>query len=527
MDTLTDNFSDSGPDQEAQRAKRRAAVEDVLLTHPGAREVVVVQHGGKNLIAFVVPDNRYVDEVLGRAAADSKIVGKWRKIFDLSQFSQQASSASVGFNTMGWDSSYTRGAIPLNEMHEWVQNTVGDILRLKPKTVCEIGCGTGMLVMGVAPHCERYVAVDQSPAVLGRLREQLQTVPEVAKRVDVVESQAARLDLFSQDTFDTVVLSSVVQFFPSFDYLTKVLENAVNIVRPGGYVYVGDVRSLPLFQAFASSVELFQAADELTSHELRDRIRRRVEREPELVISPAYFLSLPRRIPKISRVDIRPLRGLADNEMTRFRYEAILHVGHDGAAAFNGEFLDWTQNKWSLDEIRSVLRKHANHPIGIKGIKNSRIENDLAAIEILDGSDAGYKAGALRQKVVQKAIEGLHPQSLFDLEKEDLGFAVFLSWTACRHDGSFDAFFIPEELLQGKSLPAIGWPEPDASAFAHLANAPGQARIRSELISQLVVHCRQNLGEALAPNEISLVDMLPRAADGEVARQDLLKARST
>ncbi|MFZ0303462.1 MAG: methyltransferase [Terracidiphilus sp.] len=527
MDTLTDNFSDPGPNKEAQQANRLAAVEDVLHTHPGVRETAVIQADGKNVIAFVVPDNEYVDEVLGREAADSKIVGKWRKIFDLSQFSRQATSASVGFNTMGWDSSYTRGAISDDQMHEWVENTVGDILRLKPKSVCEIGCGTGMLVMGVAPHCERYVAVDQSPAVLGRLREQLRTVPEVAKRVEVVERQAARLDLFSENTFDTVVLSSVVQFFPSVDYLTKVLENAIGIVRPGGYVYIGDVRSLPLLQAFASSVELFQAADDLRAEELRNRIRRRVEREPELVLSPAYFLSLRRRNPKISRVDIRPLRGRADNEMTRFRYEAILHIGHDSPEVFNGEFLDWTEHKWGLDEIRSILRQHPDRSIGIKCIANGRIEKDIAAMKILDAADAGYAAGALRQQIEQTVDEGIHPQAFFDLDKEDLGFAVFLSWTACRHDGSYDAFFIPRESLHGIALPAIGWSEPDASEFAHLANAPGQAKIRNELISQLAAHCRQNLPEGLAPSEIALVDMLPRTADGEGAGYELLKSRLT
>ena len=68
------------------------------------------------------------------------------------------------------------------------------------------------------------------------------------------------MDRFSENSFDMLVLSSVVQFFPNVDYLSKVLENAINIARPGGHVYVGDVRSLPLFRLFASSVELFQSA---------------------------------------------------------------------------------------------------------------------------------------------------------------------------------------------------------------------------------------------------------------------------
>jgi ubiquinone/menaquinone biosynthesis C-methylase UbiE len=448
-----------------------------------------------------------MDEVLGRAAAGAALVGKWRKTFDLSQLNKQASAAPVGFNTEGWNSSYTRGPIPLHDMSEWVENTVGDILRLSPKTVCEIGCGTGMLVMRIAPHCERYVAVDQSPAVLERLREQLRKVPKVAERVEVVESQAAQLTSFSQNTFDTVVLSSVVQFFPNVGYLTKVLENAINLVKPGGHVYVGDVRSLPLFPVFASSVELFQAADELTSADLRDRIRRRMDREPELVISPAYFLALARRIPKVSRVDIRPLRGRADTEMTRFRYEAILHIGPDSAPALGGEFLDAAERKVTLDEIRAALRLSGGS-MGIKNIRNARIEKDLVAMAILDTADETQSASDLRRRLEQIACEGIHPQALFDLENEELGFAVFLSWAACRTDGTFDAFFILKQNLQGSVLPVIEWPSPDASAFLHHANAPGQAKMRNDLTELLMELCRQNLPPESVPRDVILVDSL-------------------
>ena len=65
----------------------------------------------------------------------------------------------------------------------------------------------------------------------------------------------------------------------------------------------------------------------MSAEELRDRVRRRLQREQELVLSPAFFLALQRRFPKISGVEIRPLRGRARNEMLRYRFQAILHVG--------------------------------------------------------------------------------------------------------------------------------------------------------------------------------------------------------
>ncbi len=227
-----------------------------------------------------------------------------------------------------------------------------------------------------------------------------------------------------------------------------------------------------------------------------------------MVISPAYFLSLPRRIPKISRVDIRPLRGRVDNEMTRFRYEVILHIAHDNAAHIKVEFLDWTEDEWTLDEIRSMATQHPNQPIGMKDIRNARLESDLAAMAILDGADATYTVKDLRHFAEQSAKEVIHPQALLDLETENLDFKVFLSWAACRRDGSYDACLIPAEQVQGMTSPAINWPGPDASEFVHFANAPGQVRMRNEFTAQLMAHCNQNLPQESVPGKIVLVDTL-------------------
>ena len=65
---------------------------------------------------------------------------------------------------------------------------------------------------------------------------------------------------FESNSFDAVVLNSIVQYFPSMDYLAKVVEGAIDVVAPGGFVYIGDVRSFPLLETYALSVELAQAA---------------------------------------------------------------------------------------------------------------------------------------------------------------------------------------------------------------------------------------------------------------------------
>jgi cyclopropane fatty-acyl-phospholipid synthase-like methyltransferase len=41
-------------------------------------------------------------------------------------------------------------------MQEWVDRTVERILSLQPQRVLEIGCGMGLLLFRIAPHCSYY-----------------------------------------------------------------------------------------------------------------------------------------------------------------------------------------------------------------------------------------------------------------------------------------------------------------------------------------------------------------------------------
>ena len=58
------------------------------------------------------------------------------------------------------------------------------------------------------------------------------------------------------------------------DYLTRAAEGAVASVAPGGRVFLGDLRSLPLLESFQTSVELHRAAADLPVAELRRLVAR-------------------------------------------------------------------------------------------------------------------------------------------------------------------------------------------------------------------------------------------------------------
>jgi ubiquinone/menaquinone biosynthesis C-methylase UbiE len=501
----------------ALTANQISTIEHVLSTHPGVIDAVLINPGA-GIAAFVVPNDDYLDNMLGRKDAEAAVLRTWRKTYDLTQFSKQAASAPVGFNTLGWNSAYTRQAIPADEMREWLQTTIAEIMSLAPKTVYEIACGTGMLLMQIAPSCDKYVAIDFSPAVLKSLRKQLETLPAVAERVEVMERTADNFEGLEPNSFDTVVINSAVHYFPQVAYLTRILENAVNIVKPGGRVFVGDVRSLPLLPVFASSVELFQAPDSQSVGELRERIEKRIQLEQQLVLSPAYFLSLKDRLSKVSRIEIRPRWGRVDNEMSRYRYDAILHVGDRTEAALDIQFLDWTVDELTLDGIRSKVVS-VDEAIGIKRIQNARLEKDLRAFKSLEMLAPTITALELRRQCEDHSARGIHPQDLADIFKLHPGFRVLLSWAACRDDGGYDAVFIPPGRKHHRSCVVGNWPGPEAPDLVNLSNAPGQNKICAELLDRLLTHCRQNLPEHMVPGNFTLVDVLPKTASGTIANR--------
>jgi len=164
-----------------------------------------------------------------------------------------------------------------------------------------------------------------------------------------------------------VILNSVVQYFPSVAYLLRVIEGAVKATRSGGFVFVGDVRSLPLLEAFHTSVEIFKSGDALSPEELQRRVRKRVSDEEELILDPAFFDALKEHLPQMSHVEILPKRGRVQNELTRFRYQVVIHIGEQTAHADIQRRKAWSEYannplqgkfaRYLIPQLRNTLEK--------------------------------------------------------------------------------------------------------------------------------------------------------------------------
>ena len=88
-------------------------------------------------------------------------------------------------------------------------------------SVCEIGCGTGLILKEVAPHARDCVGIDLSRKMLGPARE---------RNLKVAQSTATQLP-FSDAVFDLVYSFKVL---PHVEEIERALDEVARILKPGG-----------------------------------------------------------------------------------------------------------------------------------------------------------------------------------------------------------------------------------------------------------------------------------------------------
>ena len=305
-----------------------------LIAHPDVADAVLSlerSHDGRQFeIAFVAidPDRLSAGKSSHLQAETDRRVAQWRRAFDQA-YRHDADGLVPSF--VGWTSNFTNKPIPEPEMVDWLDRTIQRIRALGARRVLEIGCGVGLLVEKLAPGCDVYCGTDLSPVAVHRLRVFAQSRPEL-RHVEFLEREAADLGSLSPHSFDAVVLNSVVQYFPRIEYLQTVLERAVNLVAPGGHIFVGDVRNLELLRAFHREVQAAKAAPGATDASLERKIFLAIAQERELVIDPNYFQGISEAIPQIGAAKILLKQG-SSYELTRYRYDVVLRVDHKAVSA--------------------------------------------------------------------------------------------------------------------------------------------------------------------------------------------------
>jgi amino acid adenylation domain-containing protein len=477
-----------------------AEVESVLRAFPGVTQAAVVVReetsDDRRLVGYVVPG------IAASAARVQAHVEEWRQMYE--QIDDDPKTVAWGEDFSGWQSSYAGEPIPVDQMRAWRAAAVAQVMRHSPRRVLELGVGSGLLLSQIAEHVDEYWGTDLSALVIERLRTEVERVG-LGERTRLSCRPADDVTDLPAGYFDTIVLNSVVQYFPDAGYLDRVLSQALDLLAPGGRIVVGDVRyanSLRVLRAVLQGVRQPREPQAMS----RAAVEQAVLMEEELVVDPEWFTRWAGEH-AIGAVDIQLKSGRAHNELTRHRYEVVLHKEPvEPLRLTEVPVVVWGRDITDLDGLEQWFRSNEAARVRITAIPNARLVDEVAIAREMS-------------VITAPAVEGpaMDPEVLRDWAVQQ-GWGVLVTWSTDAVD-CFDAVLLADGLPAGQAVTGVFLPAPRPGRA--LANDPAGAREVGRLLAALGDHLREQLPDYMVPAALVALPEIPLTRNGKLDHRAL------
>ncbi|WP_349368672.1 amino acid adenylation domain-containing protein [Salinarimonas sp.] len=474
-------------------------VEAALAAAPGVRAAAVAARpdpaGATRLVGYLV------GETGARDVGETRrlLVDRWKAIYDQT-YGRSADDPLNDF--AGWTSSASGEPIPPDEMRAWLDGLL-DLLDLgSHEHVLEVGCGNGLVLLRAAPLCASYVGSDISTVALRGLRTALEE-RGLDEKVRLLARPAHDLSRIDDRSLDVAILNSVVQYFPDVDYFSDIIAGLAEKVADGGRIVVADLVNFDLADALHASVVRSRLEGEESPETIEARVARRRREHLELMLAPSVFGHLRRAWPRVCAVELRLKPGREANELVKFRYDAVLHVG-EGASGMPGAVAEPRSIPAGDDDVEAIVAHvraaRGAGPVRIQGVPDLRIADDLAYLRTLHDPSA-------------RAPYGIHPEDV-RAAMAALGLPARLSPSQSR-PGCFD-------VTAGAALvddcPPSAEPAPSLGVTHPLEIVAAQA-----LPTRVRQHLAGTCPSYLIPSRLVVLPDLPTTSNGKIDRAALAR----
>ncbi|HEY0053891.1 MAG TPA: amino acid adenylation domain-containing protein [Pedobacter sp.] len=463
--------------------------------------------GLKRLVGYIVLNSLMVKSKENELY-HSRVEG-WKELYNREyEQTEQDDSIDEEFNIISWNNSFTGNAIPEEEMREWLDDIVKVIFTEDPGQVFEIGCGTGLIYYQLAGKVKKYIGTDLSSSSVNQIVHRIDKKLRDYGPTELYTIPAHEvLTLGDTGKSDTVVLNSIIQYFPGESYLDEVLEKSITLLKGEGRIIIGDVRDKRLLELFKSRLNIQKMSGAVSIQEFKWAVAQDVLREEELCVSPDYFYNLKHRFPEIKHVEIMWKQGSYLNEMTLYRYSVVIHVRQQ-KALLEPQWQSWT----GVDSLAGMLSSLIDDipMIALKDVPNPRLWKERQLKIITGQLDATVSDLAQAQDTE---------------DQETVKLNNLLS--SARSMGYHYQFLVNEDPLKvnvlierNPSHQVVSNPY-TVNSTASLVSIPLFTDISTELQKEIKLSLHQRLPEYMVPSELVTLSQLPITSNGKLDRKFL------